>query len=70
MNSTAMIVGVATHPEHRGNGLVSMVMESLLIEVLKEGKVVGLLYDNPHAGGLYKKLGFQDIGKWVIYKIE
>lgn len=66
---TAMIVGVGTHPNHRGKGLATIIMESLIIDILNEEKVVGLLYDNPNAGNLYKKMGFQDIGKWSVYKV-
>jgi uncharacterized protein len=66
---SAMIVGVGTHPAHRGKGLATIVMESLITDLLNEGKVVGLLYDNPIAGNLYMKLGFKNIGKWSVYKI-
>ncbi|PLR94139.1 GNAT family N-acetyltransferase [Bacillus sp. T33-2] len=63
---SAMIVGVCTRPEHRKKGLASAVMQKLVQDVLDEGKVLCLFYDNPKAGRIYKRLGFKDIGMWTM----
>ncbi|KKK38498.1 acetyltransferase [Mesobacillus campisalis] len=65
---SAMIVGVCTHKEHRQKGLATAVMQRLFKDVLEEGKTLCLFYDNPAAGRIYKRLGFQDIGKWTMYR--
>lgn len=63
---SAMIVGVATHQEFREQGLASKLVTQLCSDLLLEGKSLCLFYDNPHAGVIYKRLGFQDIGSWSI----
>lgn len=67
---SAMIVGVATKPECRRKGYASLCMSALCREVLDEGKTLCLFYDNPEAGTIYKRLGFQDIGMWKMYLKE
>jgi predicted GNAT family acetyltransferase len=67
---SAMIVGVATDPKHRKKGLASAVMSKLCKEVLEEGKELCLFYDNPAAGKIYKRIGFEDIGIWSMWNIE
>ncbi|MDP4084158.1 MAG: GNAT family N-acetyltransferase [Bacillota bacterium] len=64
---SAMIVGVCTKKENRRQGLATSIMQKLFKEVLSEGKVLCLFYDNPEAGRIYKRLGFKDIGKWTMY---
>ncbi|WP_339314376.1 GNAT family N-acetyltransferase [Paenibacillus sp. FSL R10-2734] len=63
---SAMVVGVATHHEFREQGLATNVVAQLCTDLLHEGKSLCLFYDNPHAGVIYKRLGFQDIGSWTI----
>ena len=41
-------------------------MVALCEELLGEGKELCLFYDNPDAGTIYKKLGFEDIGFWIM----
>lgn len=64
----AMIVGVCTKKEFRKQGLATAIMEKLFKEVLSEGKILCLFYDNPEAGRIYKRLGFKDIGSWTMYR--
>ncbi|KKI94001.1 hypothetical protein WQ54_00170 [Bacillus sp. SA1-12] len=61
---SGMIVGVCSHPAERQKGLASLVMQELCNEVLNEGKTLSLFYNNPMAGRIYKRLGFNDIGLW------
>lgn len=65
---SAMIVGVCTRKEFRGKGLATAIMQKLFKDVLNEGKVLCLFYDNQEAGRIYKRLGFKDIGKWTMYR--
>jgi len=64
---SAMIVGVATHPDYRRRGLATQLLVRLGRELLAEGKRPCLFYDNPQAGGIYRRLGFTDVGTWVMY---
>ncbi|WP_379151774.1 GNAT family N-acetyltransferase [Paenibacillus sp. sgz5001063] len=63
---SAMIVAVATHPAYRGQGLASQVVARLCTDIKAEGITPCLFYDNPQAGLIYHKLGFQDIGFWTM----
>ena len=66
-SSSAMIVGVCTHPEHRSKGYATACMTRLCGELLDEGKSLCLFYNNPKAGSIYKRMGFEDIGLWTMY---
>lgn len=63
-----MIVGVATHPAHRRKGLATQLLIRLCEDLLSEGKTPCLFYDNPEAGSIYRRLGFTDVGTWVMYR--
>jgi uncharacterized protein len=66
----AMIGGVYTKPQARGQGLSRMVMSALCAELLHEGKQPVLYWENPTAGAVYRKLGFQPIGIWRSVRLE
>ncbi|MEQ6388945.1 GNAT family N-acetyltransferase [Bacillaceae bacterium S4-13-58] len=68
--TSAMIVGVCTAADYQKRGYASQCMIKLCADVLKEGKELCLFYDNPNAGKIYKKLGFKDIGYWMMNKFE
>jgi len=63
---SAMVVGVATHPDYRGQGLATRVTSKLCADVAAEGRTLCLFYDNPDAGSIYKRIGFRDIGRWSM----
>ncbi|WP_105616288.1 GNAT family N-acetyltransferase [Vallitalea okinawensis] len=63
---SAMVVGVATLKGYRGKGLMSSCLSKLCKDVLLEGKTLCLFYDNPKAGSIYHRLGFQSIDKWMM----
>jgi uncharacterized protein len=65
---SAMIVAVCTHPDHKKKGYATQCMTKLCRDVLNEGKELCLFYDNPEAGRIYKNIGFEDIGYWMMYK--
>ncbi|MET1015024.1 MAG: GNAT family N-acetyltransferase [Paenisporosarcina sp.] len=66
-SQSAMIVGVGTLVSHQNKGLASYCMSRLCGELLAEGKMLCLFYDNPAAGSIYKHIGFVDIGKWSMW---
>lgn len=63
---SAMVVGVATKKEHRRQGYMNECLSKLCEDVLAEGKMLCLFYDNPEAGSVYHKMGFKAIGKWMM----
>lgn len=69
-SSSAMIVAVATKEQYKRKGLATDCIIKLCQDLLKEGKELCLFYDNPDAGKIYKRLGFEDIGFWNVYRYE
>ncbi len=62
----AMLIGVATDKRRRGEGFASALIYKVAKEFIVQGKKLCLFYDNPVAGRIYKKIGFEDVGKWSI----
>jgi len=66
---SAMVVAVATKVEARNKGYASALMKELMHEYLvNKKKSLCLFYDNPSAGKIYHRLGFETIGTWDMYK--
>ncbi|MFK3937792.1 GNAT family N-acetyltransferase [Alkalihalobacillus sp. NPDC078783] len=66
---SAIITGVYTNPLHRGRGFAGELLVQLCLQLLKEGRVPYLFYNNPNARSLYKKIGMVEVCKWrVLYK--
>ncbi len=65
-SASAMIVGVATRKDMRDRGLMSQCLSSLCRDLLAEGKTLCLFYDNPRAGSVYHRLGFETIDQWLM----
>ncbi|MFL0489640.1 MULTISPECIES: GNAT family N-acetyltransferase [Bacillus] len=65
---SAMVVGVCTQPNYRGNGYASLLLQKMIQDFTKESRTLCLFYNNPAAGRIYKRLGFQDIGMWTMYR--
>lgn len=64
---SAMIVGVATSQGYKRKGYATACMVELCKRLLSEDKELCLFYDNPEAGTIYKRIGFEDIGFWMMY---
>ncbi|TCZ80881.1 GNAT family N-acetyltransferase [Paenibacillus albiflavus] len=64
---SAMVVGVATLENYKKRGHATKCMLKLCSQLLLEGKDLCLFYDNPAAGAIYKRIGFEDIGFWMMY---
>ncbi len=63
---SAMVVGVATAEGYKKKGYATKCMVKLCRDLFLEGKELCLFYDNPAAGAIYKRIGFQDIGFWMM----
>ncbi|WP_078394044.1 GNAT family N-acetyltransferase [Shouchella patagoniensis] len=66
-SASAMIVGVATLEAYKHNGYATACVYRLCSDLHLEGKEPCLFYDNPAAGAIYKRIGFEDIGLWMMY---
>jgi hypothetical protein len=69
-SGSAMIVGVATKPGYRNQGLMSRCLSRLCHDLLREGKSLCLFYDNPKAGSVYHRLGFETIDQWLMLVLD
>ena len=67
---SAMIIAVMTRPEYQNQGFATAVIYQLCKDLLKEGRTPYLFYDNPQAGRIYKKIGFEDIGKYALGTVQ
>jgi len=68
-SQSAMIIGVATHQDHRKKHLATIVMHRLLEDQFKKGKqFVCLFYNNPEAGRIYRACGFEDFGTFTMLR--
>ncbi|UWD47808.1 GNAT family N-acetyltransferase [Clostridioides difficile] len=62
----AMIVSVSTDKEHRKKGFASYMVYNLSKELLAEGKIPCLFYNNEIAGKIYHNIGYEEINEWTI----
>lgn len=64
----AMIIGVGTHPKYRKRSYATKCIVKICHDLLQENRVPCLFCDNEEAITIYKKLGFEKIGYWSIYR--
>jgi len=64
--TSAMVVAVGTRIPNRNKGLASKLVSALMEEYFNKKKYLCLFYDNPKAGKIYQRLGFENIDKWVM----
>src|SRR5690554_415565 len=65
--TSALIVGVATRLNQQGRGFGTVLMSHVIRILHSEGKKIYLEYENPEAGGLYRKLGFTQFDTVMEY---
>jgi len=63
-----MIVAVCTHKNYRGKGYATELLTEIVSYLLREKQSVCLFYDNPDAGRIYRKIGFNEIGLWTMHR--
>jgi predicted GNAT family acetyltransferase len=61
-----LIGGVFTLPEARGRGYAAACTAVLSRELQRDGKQPCLFYENPTAGRIYARLGFQTCDRWTL----
>jgi ribosomal-protein-alanine N-acetyltransferase len=64
------LMNIAVHPERRGEGLGRMLLDKMIVVGIREGAECALLEVRPSnspARELYKKAGFQEIGRRAKY---
>ncbi|MGB4408560.1 MAG: GNAT family N-acetyltransferase [Sphaerochaeta sp.] len=67
--SGAMIVGVATLSEARNRGYASTLVSELCSFCFESGlEFLCLFFDNPKAGTIYTRLGFEVVDRWGIMR--
>ena len=67
----AMVVAVATDNNYRKKGYATYLLLSLMKMYINDlKKDLCLFYDNPNAGKIYLKLGFENIGPWDMYTVK
>jgi predicted GNAT family acetyltransferase len=65
-HDAGLIGGVYTHPQARGRGYAAACTARLSLDLLNDGKMPCLFYENPVAGRVYRRLGFEDAGRWAV----
>lgn len=67
-DASVMVGSVFTLPDYRTQGLASHVVYALTKDCLSEGKIPCLFYDNPKAGSIYHRLGYETFDLWSVGK--
>ena len=67
-NSSALIVGVATLPEHQNKGNSTNLMKYLINKLLDENRSISLEYESEAVGRLYSNLGFEIVDRINYYE--
>jgi predicted GNAT family acetyltransferase len=62
----AIIGGVYTPPDLRYQGYASACMFAICQDLVADGKEACLFYDDPVAEGIYRRLGFEEMGYWRL----
>ena len=60
--TTAGVNGIFTLPEYRGCGYASQIVSEISRRIYDSGKTPVIAYDNPDAGQIYRRLGYEDVG--------
>jgi uncharacterized protein len=61
-----LIGGVYTNPVVRGRGYAAAVVAYLSLYLQQRDKTPVLFYENPVAGRVYRRLGFEEVGRWAV----
>lgn len=68
-SKSAMVIGIATHPDYRRKGYASAIVQKLCQESFAQGKdFLCLFYHNPDAGRIYHKIGFEEVGQYATLR--
>lgn len=65
----AMVVGVATLPEARNRGYATALVSQICTLCFEDGlEFLCLYFDNPTAGAIYQRLGFEVVDRWATMR--
>lgn len=68
-SESAMVVGVGTRDDMRGYGFATAVVARLCQEAFADGKkFLTLFYENPSAGRIYQRIGFEPAGRYAMLR--
>ena len=65
-SDAGLIGGVYTLPSARGKGYAAACTSLLAADLQRDGKMPCLFYENPIAGKVYRRLGFEDASRWAV----
>lgn len=65
-----LIGGVYTLPEARGKGYAAACTGALARDLQIDGKLPCLFYENPIAGRVYRRLGFEIVDHWAVLYVK
>lgn len=65
-SDAGLIGGVFTQRHARGKGYAAACTAALALDLQRDGKTPVLFFENPVAGRVYVKLGFEECGKWAL----
>lgn len=68
--SAAMVGTVFTVEKYRNRQIASKIVSTICRRILERNKECVLFYDNPKAGSIYHRLGFEVIGKWCLFRAK
>lgn len=65
-----LIGGVYTLPSARGKGYAASCTALLCEDLQRDNKMPCLFYENPIAGKVYRRLGFEDASRWAVLYVS
>jgi len=65
-----VVTGVATPPEHRGRGIASWLLTSVLAEKAASGMATASLQATKAGAPLYERMGFADFGYIEMWELR
>lgn len=69
-HDAGLIGGVYTQPAARGRGFAAACTAALALDLQRDGKLPCLFYENPIAGRVYRRLGFEEQAHWSLLYVR
>jgi predicted GNAT family acetyltransferase len=69
-SDAGLIGGVYTMGAARGRGYASACTAALSLDLQRDGKYPCLFYENPAAGRIYQRIGFEAVGQWAVLYLD
>ena len=65
-SDAGLIGGVFTLPAARGKGYAAACVGELSLDLQRDKKLPCLFYENPIAGRVYRRMGYEESGRWAV----